>query len=537
MADIFSLVPITVPYNAVHAILPNGNATLDQALTISPRWNKPGAVGSAVSLTYFVSDVPPSYSLNIHGYTDATALEWSIAQKSVIDSVLSTYSQVANIKFTKVATQAEANISFFLSSSLEPSGFAYSPGSINQKGTIHGDIYLDLESFPANGANPYLAFHEIGHALGLLHLYDTDNKPTIEAFGLPGGRLFSVVDQRPMEKPYYVFQTTTGYSATAIFQPAGPMLLDIQALQLLYGANMNTAAGDNTYKFPTNPNFYRTIWDAGGHDTIDVSNQINPCYITLVSGTYSTIGLRDPFAGIPDPVKTWALGLRPEAQWNDGANSLVIAFNSTIEDVIGSQTDDVLIGNNVANKLTGGRGNDRLDGGGGIDVAVYVGTRSQYTITKNANGFEIGTLTEGKDQLTAIERLKFVDIHVALDMAGNAGKVAKLLGAVFGADSVANKAYAGKGLSLLDGGMSYEALGAFAVAATGKSAYADIVELLWTNVVGTQITPDALVHYQGLLETGMSVGKLAVFAADANENMANIDIVGLATSGLAYNYV
>ncbi len=539
MADIFTLVPITVPYDAVHAILPNGNAALDQALASSPHWNVLSGIGTAITLTYFISDTPPSYPNTAHGYTNASTLAWSTAQKNVIADVLAAYSKVANITFTKVASQAEANLSFFLSSSLEPSGFAYPPGTVDQKGTFVGDVYLDLESFPYDGTNRYLAFHEIGHTLGLSHLYDTGNKPTIASFDLPGGRLFSVVDQRSVEKPYFVYQNAnSGYSATSIFNPSGPMLLDVQALQLFYGANTTTAAGNDTYSFDVNPNFYRTIWDGGGHDVIDASNQMNSCYITLVPGTYSTIGLRDPFAGLSASIKAWALGWQPDVnKWNDGTNSLVIAFNSLIEDAVGSRADDVLVGNDLANKLTGGGGNDHLDGGKGIDVAVYSGTRLNYLITKNANGFEIASPAEGKDELAAIERIKFLNTWLALDMEGHAGKVAKLLGAVFGAQSVANKEYAGIGLSLLDGGMSYEELAAAAVAATGKFAYADIVNLLWTNVIGTQIPGDALAFYQGLLENGMTVGSLTVLAADTQENMANINIVGLTAAGLEYTYI
>ncbi len=539
MPDIFALVPLTVPRDAVRAILPTGNSPLNEAIASTSRWNRPEPAGTAVALTYFLSDAPPDYTQIARGYTNASALTWSTAQKIVIDIVLSAYSQVANITFVKAGRQADADISFFLSSSLTVGGYAYYPAGNYQEGTIFGDVYFDLESFPANGTNPYIAFHEIGHALGLAHLYDTGTKPNIESFGLAGGKQFSVVDERHVEKPYFVFpNANSGYSVGTIYQPSGPMLLDIQALQLVYGANMRTAAGNNIYRFEINPNFYRTIWDAGGHDTIDVSNQLNPCYITLVPGTYSTIGLRDPFAGLPTYVKPGALNIISDInKWNDGTNSLVIAFGATIEDVIGSRADDVLIGNDFANSLTGGGGNDQLDGGKSTDVAIYADAKQQYVITKTPGGFEIATPFEGKDKLAAIERLKFSDTNLALDIEGNAGRVAKLLGAVFGADSLDNKEYAGIGLSLLDGGMSYLELGMVALAATGKSSYADIVNLLWTNVMGTPIPADALAHFQGQLENGMTVGTLVNFAAETAVNVANIDLIGLASTGLEYTYI
>jgi hypothetical protein len=60
--------------------------------------------------------------------------------------------------------------------------------------------------------------------------------------------------------------------------------------------------------------------------------------------------------------------------------------------------------------------------------------------------------------MTNIERVKFADAHVALDLDGHAGEVAKLLGAVFGAATVANQDYAGIGLTKADEGLSYEQL-------------------------------------------------------------------------------
>jgi hypothetical protein len=96
-------------------------------------------------------------------------------------------------------------------------------------------------------------------------------------------------------------------------------------------------------------------------------------------------------------------------------------------------------------------------------------------------------------------------VHVALDFdnyMGNAGKVAKLLGAVFGKEAVHNKAYVGVGLRNLDGGMvKYQTLASGALEQTGKTSPADVVALL---------------------------------AAEHPLNAANIDLAGLAQTGLGY---
>jgi hypothetical protein len=119
-------------------------------------------------------------------------------------------------------------------------------------------------------------------------------------------------------------------------------------------------------------------------------------------------------------------------------------------------------------------------------------------------------------------------------LGAHAGDVAKILGAVFGAPAVGNEAYAGIGISLRDAGMGYEELCALAMNARGVHIPAEAVELLWGNVIGTPIPDAQKSAYVGLLEGGMSIGALTALAADSSPNVVNIDLVGLAQTGLAY---
>lgn len=54
------------------------------------------------------------------------------------------------------------------------------------------------------------------------------------------------------------------------------------------------------------------------------------------------------------------------ATGGSGADSL-----KSIENVIGSRFDDVLVGNAAANRFDGFLGNDIIDGKGGIDTVLY----------------------------------------------------------------------------------------------------------------------------------------------------------------------
>lgn len=125
---------------------------------------------------------------------------------------------------------------------------------------------------------------------------------------------------------------------------------------------------------------------------------------------------------------------------------------------------------------------------------------------------------------------------LAFDLAGHAGTVAKILGAVFGKAAVANAAYAGIGLSLADSGMPADALFSLALdAALGTSrSDATVVDLLYTNVVG-QPPGAARAPFVSLLESGQATQvSLGWMAANHDMNLANIDYTGLARTGLEY---
>ncbi|WP_374435243.1 calcium-binding protein [Inhella sp.] len=217
-----------------------------------------------------------------------------------------------------------------------------------------------------------------------------------------------------------------------------------------------------------------------------------------------------------------------------------------IEGVVGSVFGDTLTGSSANNLLDGADGNDRffstagddvLLGGLGLDRVDYPLARSAYTLRVGIGEYPFALEkpdAAGSDSLRHIERLHFSGRALALDLDAGAGQVAKLLGAVFGRAAVGNAQYAGIGLKLVDEGMGYEALGALAVAAAGKSAAAEVVALLWTNVVGSAPTAEQAAPYVAMLNSGTSIGALAVLAADTALNIANIDLVGLAQTGLDF---
>lgn len=207
------------------------------------------------------------------------------------------------------------------------------------------------------------------------------------------------------------------------------------------------------------------------------------------------------------------------------------------DSLVGTGQDDTLSGGNGNDTLDGGLGNDVLEGGAGRDVAVYAGSRSQYIVTSAGTGVGVADGGRGTDTLSGVERLRFDDMQVALDLEGSAGEVAKALGVLFGSASVGNKVFVGIGLQLLDAGLGFEALLDFGLhAVLGEApANAEVVDLLYQNVVEIAPPPDVRANFVALLEQGVyTQTSLALLAANHQLNLANINFTGLAATGLEY---
>jgi len=251
--------------------------------------------------------------------------------------------------------------------------------------------------------------------------------------------------------------------------------------------------------------------------------------------------------------------------WSQGLDFLTSKISVPID-----QTADLpgrwLKGTNLANKLTlssgsehaygyGGNdqiqglgGDDVLDGGDGLDVAIYRGTRKDYVISKIDPGTiqvqdqrSVGSnsmMTDGCDQLTSIERLAFADMNLAFALEGTAGQVAQTLCAVFGKSAVANKEYAGIGLHFVDDlNYSYNDLMQLAINARlgANPTNGQVVDLLYTNVVGQTPGKADRDYFVGLLDNHtFTVASLGVLAANTDLNKANINLTGLAQTGLEY---
>jgi len=180
------------------------------------------------------------------------------------------------------------------------------------------------------------------------------------------------------------------------------------------------------------------------------------------------------------------------------------------------------------------------------NISLFLGNSKFQTLKINANLSQV-TIESVGDQINQIglgvkapfytvdvARFQFSDVSVAYDLTGNAGGVAKIIGAVFGKSTLANKTYVGIGLNLLDSGVSMVNLATMAMSSSGATTPDQEVSQLWTNVMGSTPTASDKAPFLTLLSNGTSVGDLAVMAANSSYNANNINLTGLSQSGIQY---
>lgn len=298
-------------------------------------------------------------------------------QQDAVDKILKQFAGVSGLKLTKVNENftSEGDLRYAMSDS--PSGaWAYYPATASYGGDSWYNNSGKFNDNPRIGNWAYSTLiHETGHAVGLKHGHENDG-------GFPA--LHKKFDSN--EYSVMTYRSFSGqnlnkdYSAEEWGEPQTLMMLDIAALQHMYGANYNYRSKDTVYKWLPNKGttfvdgkgqgtpganrIFMTVWDGGGRDTYDFTKYKTDLKVNLKPGSWSTTSA-DQLAKIgaeSDGSKTYyATG--------NIANSLLYNGNkaSLIENAKGGSGDDAMIGNVADNALTGGLGNDTLRGLSGED--------------------------------------------------------------------------------------------------------------------------------------------------------------------------
>ncbi|MCY7339554.1 MAG: M10 family metallopeptidase C-terminal domain-containing protein [Sphingomonas bacterium] len=386
-------------------------ATLSEAAANLNRTGAIWKVGPNGQITYTFLDKDPTGLYNSPKYANVVGdyvegfAPFTEAQRAAARDSLQLWDDLIAPSFVEKNGRGAADISFMNTDTGPAQAAAFTPfyaGGHGKDQKIQGDIFINQDEdsnfdLGYGGYGQTALVHETGHAIGLSHVGD---------YNFGNGLPFSYANNA------FIFQDSYQYSIMSYFHagntgakgfvnwatggyyqtPQTPMVHDIAAVQAMYGADLTTRTGNTTYgfnntsgrdvfDFTKNKNPFLTIYDAGGHDTLDMSGFTGGrIVLDLRDGAFST-GYNYGVASEINVAIGYPANALSQTFWNavyDGRTSnpafltenIGIAYGTIIEDGKTGAGNDSLLGNAVANRLDAGAGNDVINGAGGNDTLI-----------------------------------------------------------------------------------------------------------------------------------------------------------------------
>jgi hypothetical protein len=237
-------------------------------------------------------------------------------------------------------------------------------------------------------------------------------------------------------------------------------------------------------------------------------------------GTHVTVADVDR-DGMPDLIASGPSGF--DVLYNTMANGHVYVAPKAAGSVLGSQ---------LADTMHGAANNGRIDGGGGLDTVQYQGAASGYQIAHGAAGFTVshGNAAAG-DTLVNVERIKFADATVALDIDGVGGQAYRIYQAAF--DRTPDSVGLGFWIAAMDRGTTLAAVAqGFVDSREYKDMYgtapsnADLVSKFYQHVLHRPAEKGGFDFWVGVLDNrAATVVDVLVAISESAENQAGLAAV------------
>ena len=374
----------------------NGANTHIDALVCGTRWTQKNELGQTVVSFSFLNSASV-FSPNYSGSREPNSRSYfSEEVRQLTRETLKSIEAVCHIHFVEVADNSQecGVIRYGYSKAVandQSAAWAYNPEA-NERG---GDVWLNPEyADKQTSAWGYtlanIILHESMHAIGLKHPFEADGAYTTTLNNSEDIQANTVMSYTP------VLNSTRQWLS---YWPQEPMAYDIEALQFLYGAS-SYQAGNTVYNLADSrfSGQLRTLWDSDGEDTLDASGVTQAVSINLEAGSASSIG------------QSVSSSAAPYTQ------TLTIAANVTIENVIGSAYNDTLRGNAANNHIQAQAGNDQIfassgddaiDGGAGDDQLVWDQSIQGFQFRLIDGVLHIQTPDGYQQHITAVERFQF----------------------------------------------------------------------------------------------------------------------------------
>lgn len=430
---------------------------------------------------------------------------FNAAQRDLTTKLLKSISSVVNVEFVQSPDTEKGHTIVFGNNAQNGSGGYASPVH-SGNGTPLMIAYEARAQDPAGDdgvALTTLMLHEIVHALHLKHPF---GRP--DSIGNIGEGPFLPAKEDVMSLTVMSYSYDIGVYGYSSYSP-----FDLAALHYAYGVAPTARAGNDVYVLDEGK--MNMLWDGAGADTIDGSALGRDLVLDLRPGYWGYIGSKSNLIS--------------------AAGQVTINFGTVIETAIGGRGNDTLTGNEAGNTLTGGAGNDTLSGGAGLDTATYAGKRADYSVARS--GSNASVTGEGADTLDGIERLKFADAMVALDVDGMNGQVFRLYQAAY--DRKPDQAGLGYWIGMADQGMALQSIASaftsgaeFAALYGAKPDDAAFLTKLYANVLHRPYDQGGYDFWLGALKSGYSRDSMLIDFADSKENVANV--ATLIANGIDY---